>query len=322
MVKQKIKILLNQISKHENIVICSHVSPDGDSLGSQWGLYEWLKTNFKRNIIIVGENPIGNLKEIFPLAINEKKLKLNWKKTLVIIVDTANKERICIENWKKANFIFKIDHHPEVEDYSNEKIIDTNNSSTCQILAEIFRLFEYKFITNKMCAQYLYIGILTDTGRFVYDSADKKTFEVVAWLLGHDFDKTKITNIVFKRSLKSIKYSQKVYENLKITKNKVVYAIMPKNSHKEVKLDYESASAMVYLLSGISKCFYSLYATWDEKAEVWKVSLRSRKDAINEIAKKFGGGGHPKAAATKVKTEKEIKEIIQNMDELAQTTHE
>ena len=262
------------------------------------------------------ENAAGSLGNIFPKSHKEK--EINWENSISIILDTANTERIDSDLWIDAQKTFKIDHHPEVDDYAIEQIVSTIYSSTCEIIADIIlnqrKLSKYKLDGN--VAKFLYLGIATDTGRFLFSNTSDNTLAIVSELSKEKFNRQKLLNTLYEKTSAEVKYSAYVQSVMKLDKPPVVYAIMEKGIEKEYKIEYSLAASNVYSLKNIKGYPYQVYATYDEIKELWKVSLRSRKQPIVEIAQKYNGGGHPQASGAKVKTLKEVKEIINEVAQL------
>ena len=310
------KKIINEIKRYEKIIIHRHVNPDGDALGSQYGLYEFIKLNFKDKIIFLVEGESEKrdfLSDVFPKKIKEP-TKKDYEEALVFVLDTANSERIAGKNWENANFIIKIDHHPLSETYADIEFINPVASSTCEIIANsIIKNSEFKL--NKKTANYLFIGMVTDTGRFLHDSVTPNTLSVASTLLSKNLDTSEIYKKLYNKPLNTIKFHAYVTSKIKVKKG-VAYVMLPKNAHKKFNVSYEIASSSVFLLTHPIETVYALYSTWDEKKELWRTSLRSKDKPINDIAKKYGGGGHAKASGTKIVNKREFRKVLKDLKKL------
>ncbi len=308
-------ILLKEIKKHDNILIFRHAFPDGDALGSQWGLFKWIKLNFpSKNVWCIGENAPGNLGRIFPKTHNIDDIIV--ENSLGIVCDTANTERIDTDLWTQCTNTLKIDHHPDEDQYADDQILQQNFSSTSEILAKVFIDFKNNYEYDDEIAKFLFLGIATDTGRFLFSNTTSQTLEIVSKLSQKDFDRNKVLNELYVKNPKEVKLWAHIQTEMVLDKKPVVYAILKKGIEEEFGLEYALISSSVHALKDIEGYPYYLFASWDQVAKVWKVSLRSRKHSIVNIARKHKGGGHELASGVKVKTEKEIFEIIDDLSKL------
>ncbi|NQX83403.1 MAG: bifunctional oligoribonuclease/PAP phosphatase NrnA [Mycoplasmataceae bacterium] len=307
------KQILNEIKKHKTIIIHRHQKPDGDALGSQLGLKEILIKKFPdKNIIAVGnrkEFDKHSIKNIF--KDNFDKVTINdYKGSLVIVVDTANIERIQGEEFFRGETIIKIDHHKTSENFGNIEWIESNTSSVSEMIARFAR--QSKMEITKKAAEYLLTGIITDTGKFMFNSVKAETFEEAMYLSKAGVKISKIANALNDRNINFIRLQGKIMSDLNFSKG-VSYYMMPKGLHKKYSIDYNTASSLIFILMGFSEANYALYATYDSKNGHYKASLRSRKKPIVQIAEEHNGGGHEMAAGLKIKNKKEFEEVLSKL---------
>lgn len=298
---------LSIVKKYDSIIIHRHINADGDALSSQFALKELIRLNFpKKKVYAVGDEYPRYLSSLFPpLDVIDNSF---YKNSLVIVVDTANKERISNRNWTLGNFILKIDHHIFVEKYADVEIIDEKSSSCAELIAKII-FNEKKLKINEEIAKFLIIGIITDTGRFLFNNTTVDTFYYSYKLLEKNFDLDNIYTELYKKDDKLIKFSGYIMLNYK-NKGEISYIILKKGIEKKFNIDFNSAASMVNLIFSGEKTKYALYAIWNKKEKFYKISLRSKSKPINEIAKKFNGGGHKNASGAKAKNKREIKKMI------------
>lgn len=107
--------LLETIERFDKIIICRHVRPDPDAFGSQLGLAELIRENTTKTVYTVGEDE----RSLSFLATMDEVDTGTFKDALVIICDTANRGRIDEERYALAKETFKVDHHPEIDDYAD-----------------------------------------------------------------------------------------------------------------------------------------------------------------------------------------------------------
>ena len=172
------KKIYKQIKKYNNIVIARHIGADPDALGSTFGLKEIIKNTFPKKNVYVAGLPAMRFKYI---GLTDKFDNLDYDKTLLIILDTPDKKRVDGVNPDDFKNKIKIDHHPFVEEFCNIEHIDSTASSASQLVIEL--AFKTRLKLNKTAAAKLYIGLIGDTDRFLYDYTTSKTFSLVAKLI-------------------------------------------------------------------------------------------------------------------------------------------
>lgn len=302
-----LKYIYKNIIESKSVSIFIHENPDCDALGSAFGLKTFLlEKKIKCEIISLD---LLSKKFKYPLLIELDRKKVSdayIKKSTGIILDTANSARILGQRHILCNKLFRIDHHPHIENIGQREWIDINFSSTSEMVGW-FLLENNKKISPKIC-NFLYSGILTDSGKFMYPSTSKKTFQLIERFFDFKFDKQKIQEKIFLRSFSDMKDENFLRNKIKITKDGIGYIIVKKTHLHKIKS--KSPNNYVYLMSNIHeiKVWFILY--FDKKNKVWKGSLRSRELNISEIASKFNGGGHKNASGFKLKNIKELKLLI------------
>ncbi len=310
------KELLNQIKKYDKIIIQRHQKPDGDALGSQFGLREIIKTKFPTKEVLVfgdkSEFEMNSIKNIFKEDFDEIKIE-DYENSLVIIVDTANVERIEGIEFFRGETIFKIDHHASAEKFGTFEWVEPKSASASEMISRWAK--ESKLEVNKQAATYLLTGMTTDTGRFAFNSVGEDTFEEARFLASCGAKISKIVNSLNDRDLNFIRLQGFVLSNLTF-KNGISYFILPKGTEKKFNVDYGTASSLVFLMMSFSEAKYGAYLSYDSKNKIWKGSLRSKSKPINQIAEKFGGGGHEMASGFKLNDQKEFNLVLKELNEL------
>ena len=301
--------ILELIKKYNKIIIFGHVRPDGDCIGSQYGLYHLIKDSFNnKEVYVTGEvsqytSFIGKPEMIEDSLFNG---------ALAICVDIANSERISDQRYKNCDYILKIDHHPAVENYGDYNYVDSNAPACAQILVEFYEKFKNQLTMSKDCATALYVGLDTDTGRFKFDSVKSKTFLAAATLLDHGVDLNYIDNNLSVETLDTIKFKGYVLSNFKMTPNGFAYIIVKKETIKEYGVTNEEAASQVTSISTIDSCpSWAMIIEYDEEI---RIRLRSRGPIINSLAEKYHGGGHPKAAGARLDSWDMLDEFLTDID--------
>lgn len=314
--KTNLKKIVKEIRKHNKIVVLRHVKPDGDALGSQFGLENFLKLNFKsKRIKSFGLDNLDYLSSCFP-KITEPDKKF-MKGSLVFVVDTANKERISGgEFLNLASKVIKIDHHLETDKFGDINIVDTKAASATEILTKMF-FAKRKYSVNEETALPLYIGMVTDTGRFIFPSTTSDTF-FAASLLKEKIRDKKINDFYQTLSFSTegmIRIKGKIMSEYTLS-GKAAYYIAEKNFHEEFGVEYGYSSSLVNTITQANETKYALYSTWDNNNKVWATSLRSKDKPVNSICEKFGGGGHKLACGVKVVDKTDLTKMIDLLKKL------
>ncbi|AHH45022.1 DHH family phosphoesterase [Mesomycoplasma bovoculi] len=305
------------IAAHKNIFIYHHIRPDGDCLGSQNGLGTAIKKNFPdKNVFFIGE-PGEVLKFMNFYKTDETKIDSKYfKNSLAITVDTAELDRVCKNEWileKKFTTIIKIDHHPtKNEDYTDYEWIDTSFVAASEMIG--YFLMKNKWKIDAEIAKFVYLGIVTDSGRFLFSSTSPRTFDVSSHLLKTKFDFNSLNWNLSKQSEKEVAFTSYVLQNYK-KQGKVIWFNVTKKIQEKFELT-EEQWASVNILANIGDArIWIFFIEADDKI---RVRLRSNGPKVNTIAQQYGGGGHAMASGINIFKKKEMDEIIQKSIDLIQ----
>ena len=305
--------IYKEIKKYNNIIIARHIGPDPDALGSQFALKELIKNKFpNKNVYAIGNSPakfrfFGNLDKIDELEIDD-----NY---LLIVLDTPDIKRIDgIDDIKKYNNIIKIDHHPVIDNYEKISLIDESSSSTCQLILEL--IFKNFLKLDTSIAEKIYMGIASDTGRFMHDYTTKKTFKLVTKLLYKtNIDFTSLYSSLYIRPISEVRFQGFIFENIELTDNGVGYIKITDDILKEYGVDTASAGNIISELNFINEIKVWIFLTEDKKNNQIRANIRSRGPVINEIASKYGGGGHKYASGARLSDWDKADLLINDLDE-------
>jgi len=305
---------LEKLKKYKKITIFRHEFPDYDAQGAQYALYHWLKINFTdKQVHVLGKN-INN--KNIPIFFEEKVSNSQIVDSLAIIFDVQATPRVDDQRYLSAKEIIVIDHH-KVSNVGNQhfQIIETEASSTCEILANIFLKFNKKFKINVDICNCLFFGIVTDTNRFLYQNTSINTMKIVIELRKLGLEPNFVYSKLYINTLQQKKLENKIFSNA-IIGNKIISYVLKKSDYQSLGIEYKHAKNYVFVLSSLSEFEFACFASKDEENNVYRVSLRSKTIPINEFALKFGGGGHKFAAGIKVKSLKEVSNIISELEKL------
>ncbi len=313
--EKSIKMLLEKIKQYDDIAIFRHESPDFDALGSQWGLYYFLKNNFKnKNIYALGytNSEVGN--NLFP---KESKVNLN-KKFLAIVLDSSDIDRVSDERVTKGDYIIKIDHHPNDKPFGNLEIVNDKASSASEVLYYLLTSKEFsEYKLDKESAKYLFVGIVGDSSGFETSSTGPDTLLAAGNLLSYGFD---LINDVYKpmynKSLHEYKINQDIISKSIISQKGFAYYILEIKDLDNYKMDSDDAKNYMDIFRWCDDIKVWGCFVYDKRKELYRVSLRSNGIEINKVAVKHNGGGHKFASGARAKDHQEIDAIIKEIEEL------
>ncbi|SFK93521.1 DHH family phosphoesterase [Salinicoccus halodurans] len=306
--KAHYKEVLNLINKYDEIIIMRHVRPDPDALGSQLGLKAILKVIFpNKSITALGEeeeslNYLGRMDTVSTL-----------ENPLLIVLDTANKDRID-GDLSVGEKVIKIDHHPDHDSYGDINIVETGVSSTSELIYLLTSLwgFDNDYI-NDESARVLFAGIVGDTGRFLFSNTSSMTHKIASELKKFDFNAAKDMQLMNVQSINQFRFKGYLIDNFEITEKGVLSVWVPKSVLRKYELTSNEASMSVNLYREIEEAKIWFMAV-EEEDEI-RVRLRSKDTVINDVAKQFGGGGHPFASGASLSSKEGISEVIAALDD-------
>lgn len=308
------RAILNAIRQYKKIAIFRHIHPDFDSLGSAWGLKEFIHGNFMdKEIKVLGDNH----DELTPRLYAKTNTTPNsWfmEPFLAIVLDTPNKRRIADPRYKHAEFIIKIDHHPFIENIGEIELIDTTVTSTAELLVNM--LLSYKMKISKNAAKYFYTGLVGDSGRFQYAPTSSHTFLIANELLKTGINLKEIYHDMYLRNQDSLKVIAHLLTHYKVSKHGVAYYVLDKNDLAKFHITTNQGKDHVNLFHFVDGIKIWCAITEDLKEKCFRVSLRSEDIGINEVASKWRGGGHKNASGAKLLALNELDDFIADLDQL------
>ncbi len=303
--------ILNKIKQYDTIIILRHIRPDGDCLGSSLGLREILRASFpNKKIYSLGEDESDYLSF---LGAEDPKLDPEaYKDALVIVLDTATSERIDNQLFGSAKEIIKIDHHLRVEDYGATNYVREDLPATSAIIMDLVLTFKDELKFNQQAAKYLYVGLVTDTGRFKYHGVGPEVMRMAAAMLEQNIDLDDIYAHLYIQDPKPLKLQGYILNHFKTTEHGVSYVFLSRSLQKRFGVSTEEASALVNMLDSIrGHLIWIFFVAGKEKI---RVRIRSRFVGVNELAAKYHGGGHRQASGASLSHRSEIKKMLKEAD--------
>lgn len=284
--------MFQAIDKAENIVLIAHLNPDADSLGAASAMYTHLLRLEKRVTLFCATERIDPRLAFLPWF-DRIRHQLPAKSDLAISFDCGAYKRLGVE---PSCPLINVDHHKSNELYGDVNIIDITAISTTQVLFDAFRL-EGISINPKM-ATALYAGLLDDSHAFLSAKTDARTFLMAAELIHAKAESYRCADALFHRhSLAALRLKGMMFETMqllldaRVVVHLVTAQMMAHSGAREV--DCEAA---LEESTGLPHAELALMLRENRNGTI-KGSLRSTGDIdVEQIAKRFGGGGHKHAA--------------------------
>lgn len=299
--------ILDKIKEYNRIMIHGHVRPDGDCYGCQFGLKDIIKATFpEKEVYVVGQ--VSNFVSFLgtPDEISDDL----FKGALSICVDCGNSPRLADQRFNLADFVIKIDHHIPVDNYGDLIWVEEEKPACSQMIFEFYQEFKDELKITLDGARAIYTGIVTDTGRFRFDSVTKDTFLAAGSLVEMGINPQEIDNKLSIESLDIIKFKGYVLSKFKLTKGGFAYIKITKDVVEKYNISYEDAANQVNLISTIPG--YNVWALIIEYPDGIRIRLRSRNIAIDKLANMYGGGGHAMAAGAKLESWDDLKKFVRD----------
>ncbi len=302
------KEIYETIKEFNKIILARHVGPDPDAMSSTMALRDSILLTFKKKEVYV----VGSGSSRFTYFGKLDKVD-DMKDALLIVLDTPDIRRIDGVNLSDFKKIVKIDHHPFVEKYGDIEHIDDTASSAAELVLELIN--ETPLMMNKQVAEKLYLGIVSDTNRFMFNNSTSKTFRKVSNLIDeYHLEIDKLYEPLYLRPLSEVRFEGYIGLNLKITENGVGYIKLSNDLLEEFHVDSASPGNMINNFNYIEEVLIWIFFTEDIKNENVRVSARSRGPIINETLAHYNGGGHKYASGARIKTIDDANVIIQELD--------
>ncbi len=304
----KIKEML---AESRNVVITCHTGPDGDAIGSSLAMYEYLKRKGKQVVVIVPNyfpDYLRWMNDADKIIQYDRRRALSksyfQQADLVIALDYNGMYRVDEMQLPLSHCRCKklmIDHHENPENFCTIQLSRPDMSSTCELLYRLLIAMGEEKQISLHCAEDLYAGMCTDTGRFTYNSNDPEIYEIIAGLMRKGIDKDKIVRNIYNQ------YSEGRYRLLgHILLNKLelypdlhasIFSVS-REELKQFKYMKGDAEGFVNIPLEIKGTKLSISLREDTEKDRIFVSIRSYDDfSAQEVAEKyFNGGGHFHAA--------------------------
>jgi len=297
--------IIKKIETGDDFLIITHIFPDGDALGAITACHKLISSMGKNsNMICKSSLPyqysflpgFGDIKQDFNIK------DLVNKETVCIVIDCADEERTGLDFGyirKNAGCIINLDHHRSNSLFGDINMVDSDKSAASEILFELL-YGNYRDRLNYDIAIGIYVGILTDTGRFQYNNTTANVHRIVSKLLEFGIHPADIYGHIYESDpMGRFKLVRKVFKRIKYIKSlDLIYSYVLKRDFSTLNIPFYAQDGIIELLRSAERVKIAvLFKQTDDGS--YKISLRTSEKNIDlsEIASRFGGGGHRAASA-------------------------
>ena len=290
--------MLNWLKNRKKLLVVTHVSPDGDAIGSVSG-FTWIAERLGLEVIpFVEEIPDFYAPFAHPAIVEDGQVDMEDVDGIVCL-DCANTPRLHVPfgDWeKRPNLpVLNIDHHASNEKYGNENILNVEASSTCEMVA----MAAYgNSIVQEEAATALYMGLLTDTGGFRFANTDANAYDTASYLMDKGANhEAVIESLYFSKTEGHVAFEANMMSNAVYHYDKqLVFALIKASDFAKFDVKPSMVEETTQRLREIGSVRVAVRLI--EAGEGIRIALRSKDSEIDvsKVAQKFGGGGHKMAS--------------------------
>ena len=306
MERKSLRKAVAAIKKYKRFLISSHISPEGDALGSELAFY-YLLRKLGKQAMIINEDPLPREYSFFPGKENVRIYKPGLKEIdfdCMVILDCTDLSRIGkVRALNKSNKpIINIDHHISNKRFGAVNWVEPRASSASELVFNLYKEMRVPF--DEDSAILLYTGILTDTGSFRYSNTSSTTHKAAAELLRFNIN----ANQVYKNIYENIPFSNililtKALAHIHIENaGRIAWVEVPAKLLRHKKLSFDLTDQILGFVRAIKDTQVAVLFKENlcVRNEI-RVNLRSTGLAdVNKVALAFGGGGHKTASGCTV----------------------
>ncbi|MGN6797830.1 MAG: DHH family phosphoesterase [Gaiellaceae bacterium] len=304
------------LRSQERFVVVAHENPDGDALGSLIGAALGLRALGKDAVMyLAAHGPMSTEYQFLDLSEILHELPPDIEERVLVAVDCANARRISEETTalSRARFVIDIDHHHDNSRFGDVNLVVPDASSTAEVIRDILR--ELDVPLTPQIAEALYVGLVTDTGRFQYTNTTPKALRLAAELVEAGADLHGVFQHVYETvQLAKLKLLARALDRAGAYEGgRLVVSYLLRDDFAEVGAEEPHSEGIIDHLRAVegSELVALIREPPREEGPTHRISLRSSHDEIDvsAIARKRGGGGHPQAAG--FSSEEPVERIIE-----------
>jgi bifunctional oligoribonuclease and PAP phosphatase NrnA len=304
---------LGELRAARKLIVVTHENPDGDALGSLIAMQEILTTLGKDCVMFIdaAEFPLPHEYRFFPLAGLVSVPPVDLDERTTVFLDCGNLERNPAEALRRAGaHILNIDHHHDNTRFGTVNLVEPEASCTAEIVWDL--MHGLGVAPSPTIAEALYVGLITDTGRFMYENTGPRAHLMAAELIAFGVD----VHGIYRRVYEGVPYGKLVllarglakvqrYDGGQLTITELNAQDFSESgaeeSYSEGVVDYLRA------VEGTTVAALIRERSGDHDGYPRKVSLRATDDRVDvsQIARAVGGGGHRQAAGFSTSMDRE-----------------
>jgi phosphoesterase RecJ-like protein len=305
----------DSIRDNDRFLVVTHENPDGDALGSMLAMTLGLRALRKDVVMYLsGSAPTPAEYRFLDLADVRRELPEDLEERVLVAVDCANERRIGEVNTgvERAKLVVNVDHHHDNSEFGDVNLIVAEASSTSEIVRDILAALDVA-LTPEIAAG-LYVGLVTDTGRFQYTNTTPKALRLAAELVEAGADVHGIFQHVYETvQFSKLKLLARALERAQLFQGgRLVVSYLLKDDFGDVGAEEPYSEGIIDSLRAVegSEMVALIREPPRDEGPTRRISLRSSHDEVDvsAIARKEGGGGHRQAAG--FSSDKPIGEIV------------
>jgi len=317
--KEAAREIAKIVRENDDFLVVTHIYPDGDAIGSLTACHKMLESLGKNSVMVCNsELPyqykfLPGFKEI---KMEDALAGFGNKKHICIILDCGDSRRTGLDLIKLKDsgcFLINIDHHRSNDMFGDINMVDSHKSATSEMLFE----FIYEHFRNKLdydIAIGIYVGILTDTGRFQYSNTTANVHRITGRLLEYGIYPSEVYGYIYESDpLGRFKLIQTVFDRINYIESLgLIYSYVLENDFKKLDIPFYAQDGIIDLLRSAEDAVITALIK-QIGHDSYKISLRtSERDIdLSSIAAGFGGGGHSTASA--YKDSGSLNQVISNL---------
>ena len=298
---QELFVKAGQLMKNAEKVLCiAHRKPDGDSLGASLAFHQALTRMGKSVDLACVDTPVKMFS--FLPGINRFIRDIRPEEYDLLIVSDAGASYMTKYHELYPDIfdghiqVINVDHHPSNDNFGTLNLVDVNSASTTLLLYKMFRFLDISISPDM--ATSLLCGIYNDTGALMHSNTNLEVFEITGKLVEMGGNIQAVAKNLFRTTpVCKMKVWGRAMERATVNEQGVVVTVLTKSDFDELNASSEDLAGLVDYINTVPGSKFTVLLNEDEKGNV-KGSFRTRRDDVDlaELAGRFGGGGHKKAA--------------------------
>lgn len=280
------------LEQAQKIVLCSHINPDGDTLGSTLALAHLLR-NLGKDVLVTVDDDIPMNLRFLPGITDYQRLQdgQQVEADILVVIDASSADRAGnVLQLVKAKHLLNLDHHKTNTRFAEYLYLDAKAAATAEIVYDLAQTMHW--LLNEDIAYCIFTGLYTDTGSFKYSNTTAVTLRAAADLLGFGVDPSTISDNLEIKSRQTVTMLSKVLNTLTFVHQGAIAYLEISHDIYDKDVDTDSFISFPRYIEGVEVAI--LFK--EVKTDFTRVSMRAKNIDVSKIAFSFGGGGHQKAA--------------------------